>query len=707
MKLRRAIPSARGLLLGCCIGLALMAARAVADPTGVSTVIVADKGVTLTIESEHGRILGLAEEGSAAALAVPPDAGENFRLFVPTAENSGNRILGKDQPLSRLQRAGDTLRLRWDGPLVDEAGTSHAIAVDMEIVLRQSGVSFTLRVENNSSSHIAEVWYPVLGDVLGLDGAEEASKVTMAPPPVDQKAFTLPFGERTASYPGLNMAFVDLAAHQRERGLYIGSHDMVARYKLFRFFEQEGRVYTALAHHPFIAPGESFQGGEVVFQFHDGDWVEAGKAIYRPWFIDTFGLKSPDEDWIRQQGVYQMIMILLPEGNVNYRFCEVPQLARDGLKHGVKALQLAGWQRGGHDNGYPYYEPDPRLGTWEELEEAIAECHRMGVKVYFFVNITVVNLDTEWYKAELKDCGWESARGADYWIAGWGMGTLGSRMAHTVPLMAFEDMSFPAMHDGHLKYFKKLAEIGADGLHIDKMFPGHMNFNPRTALSPGQAQWEGAIRLIKDIHDECRAIQPDFCISFETNWDRVLSYGVGTWWAGNMSRAREVFPELIETVGLYQPYDYIGVNDAVRRSLTIMASPHHFNRSMAYPSWKGLSEYIEAVTRWREEAAETVFYGEALPGAEGLQLGGDGMPPGVAVGSYRARVPEQRGAVVTNNGDQLVDVQLVGFGADEGTVVRITGPGRKPAILTLPASVEIAPEHLVFVVEQPAAVAGK
>jgi deoxyribose-phosphate aldolase len=76
----------------------------------------------------------------------------------------------------------------------------------------------------------------------------------------------------------------------------------------------------------------------VALQFHDGDWIAAGKAIYRPWFVKTFGLKSPDQDWIRRQGFFQMIMIMLPEGNVNYRFSEIPKLARDGLKYGVASV---------------------------------------------------------------------------------------------------------------------------------------------------------------------------------------------------------------------------------------------------------------------------------------------------------------------------------------------------------------------------------
>lgn len=689
----------------CALALFLGASGATAALGEANTVTLADHGVTLTVETAYGRVLALIDEDSGAGLCVPRDAAENFRLLVPSDANAENRILGRDQSLSALEREGDVLHLRWDGPLADEAGARHDIDVAMDIALRPEGAAFTLSLENRGDSIVTEVWYPVLGGVLGLDGTEDGAKVSMGPPNVGGKSFSLPFGEHAASYPGLNMAYVDLTAQRHNRGLYFGAHDLVARQKHFRFFEVDKNVYAALAHHPFVSRGETFAGGEAVFQFHDGDWVAAGRQIYRPWFVESFGLRTPEEDWIRQQGVYQMIMILLPEGNVNYRFSEVPQLARDGLKYGVKALQLAGWQRGGHDNGYPYYEPDPRLGTWGELEDAIRKCHALGVKVYFFVNVTVVNLDTEWYKEELKDCGWESARGADYWVAGWGMGTLASRMAHTVPLMAFSDMSFPAMHDGHLRYFKKLAEIGADGIHIDKFFPGHMNFNPRTALSPDQAQWEGAIRLVHDIDQECRAINPGFRISFETNWDRVLPYAAGTWWSGNMSRAVEVFPELVETVGLYQPYDYIGVNSAVLNRLTIMASPHHFNRSMAYPTWRGLSKYIRQVIRWRQEAADVLFYGAYLPPGEGLMLSAGDGASGVQSRSFRGLRTGRLGAVVAHNGEDPAEVVLESLG--QASRVRVTGPDRRPEELALPARVTVAPEHVLFVVEQPANGSGK
>jgi len=53
--------------------------------------------------------------------------------------------------------------------------------------------------------------------------------------------------------------------------------------------------------------------------------------------------------------------------------------------------------------------------------------------------------------------------------------------------MAFADASFPRFAEAQLNYFKKLARVGADGIHVDKLYPSPINFNPRVVLSPDQS----------------------------------------------------------------------------------------------------------------------------------------------------------------------------------------------------------------------------
>ena len=45
-------------------------------------------------------------------------------------------------------------------------------------------------------------------------------------------------------------------------------------------------------------------------------------------------------------------------------------------------------------------------------------------------------------------------------------------MGHTTPLMTSGDVTFPGLRDRLLNYFKRLAEAGVDGIHIDKCYPG-------------------------------------------------------------------------------------------------------------------------------------------------------------------------------------------------------------------------------------------
>ena len=203
------------------------------------------------------------------------------------------------------------------------------------------------------------------------------------------------------------------------------------------------------------------------------------------------------------------------------------------------------------------------------------------------------------------------ADGGYTWMAGWGMGTLWARAGHP-KLMTWANLAFPQFRKIIVDYFVKLASIGADGVHVDKMFPTAMDYNPDSPMSPDTATWEGAIQLTQEIMRECRKANPDWCMSFECNWDRMLQFGGATWWVGNQLITRKVFPENVETLGLCQAYDYLGVNNAVRDGHAVMVAPLSFSRGVDWPPVHGLANYIKEVKRIRDALQDTVFFGESL-----------------------------------------------------------------------------------------------
>jgi len=665
-------------------------------------VALRDGTVGLDVDSNTGAIMAITDLPSGTVLAPPAGLAENYRLVLRGPDMSTSTILGKDQHVSSCRVGDAKLTISWDGPLTDTAGVAHDLGVRMDVTVADGFLTFELRVDNRAEGKLVETWYPLVGGLPHFGAPDKPSDGSLWVPTSTpwEKPIALPFGDAAFGYPGqMNMSFCCIQSKSAGRSVYFASHDLVARYKTYRFAETSGPggtdVAACIQHLPFTPPGGAFDGSPVVVGFVPGGWREAAQ-VYRRWFIDTFGIPVPADDWIRRQSFFLMTMFMLPEGTINYTFKDIPQWARSAKEHGLGAVQISGWQQGGHDNGYPDYTPDRRLGTWQELEEGIRACHEMGLKVYFFANYQPMMVDSEWYKRDLAKYREMAPDGGYTWMAGWGMGTLWARMGHP-KLMTWADCGFPEFRKIIVDQFAKLARIGADGVHVDKVYPSAIDYNPDIPMSPDTSTWEGTILLTKEIMQECRRHNPDWAMSFECNWDRLIQFGGATWWVGNQLITRKVFPENAETLGLYQAYDHLGVNNAVRDGHIVMVAPENFCRSLDWPPFRGLADYIKEVKRIRDSLQDTVFFGEVL-GASQVTLKG-GAPDGVQYNVFRNRIDGRRVCIVTNSRMEERRLTFSRFEGASGDTVRIHTPYVGSRVVRLPAEIVVPAERLVFVEE--------
>ena len=659
--------------------------------------------VAVELNPANGAITRLTDRLSGIDLAPPAALAENFRLGLRFPDQTTALILGREQKLSASRIEGNTLSLTWEGPLQDTAGATHDVGARMVLKVEGAALTATLQADNRTQAKLREAWYPLIGGLSRLgDGGSPGSPATVWMPsstPIE-KPITLPHTNVTGIYPQqLNLSFACLQSRPGGRSIYWSAQDPVARLKFYHVFQVDGPdsrdVFSAVQFHPFTPPGATFDGPPVVSRFVDGGWKGAAQ-VYRDWFVRTFGIASPSTDWVRQQSFYLMTMFMLPEGTITYRFKDIPRWAKSAKRHGINAVQISGWQQGGHDNGYPDYTPDSRLGTWDELREGIRACHRMGLKVYFFVNYQPMMVESEWYRNDLKRYREMTEDGGYTWMAGWGMGTLSARTGHP-KLMTWANLAFPQFRRIIADQFAKLAEIGADGVHVDKMFPAGLEYNPDSPLSPDTAAWEGAVRLTEEVMRECRKRNPGWAMSFECNWDRMLQFGGATWWVGNQRITRQVFPENAETLGLYQAYDYLGLNLAVRDGHIVMVAPMNFCRDLDWPPFQGLAEYIKQVKRIRDELQDTVFLGEVLGPSE-VEFG-TALPEGVAYNTFRHRHTGRRACIFTNDRNEPRTVDLTGFTGPPGGPIRVHVPGHRARSLPLPATFTVPAERLLFVEE--------
>ena len=132
---------------------------------------------------------------------------------------------------------------------------------------------------------------------------------------------------------------------------------------------------------------------------YSGDWHQ-GTDNYKSW-RKTWYKQPQTPEWAL--GVYSWLQLHInsPEQEWRIQFKDLPKYAEECVRYGVSAIQLVGWNNGGQDGGNPSHDPDPHMGTWQELKDAIAACEKMGVHIILFNKYTWADQTTEWFHKEL------------------------------------------------------------------------------------------------------------------------------------------------------------------------------------------------------------------------------------------------------------------------------------------------------------------
>lgn len=704
--------------------------------------VLENKTVRVALDPRSGAIVSFTDKIGGFDLIADARLAESFRLLLPLPDMRANYILGMEQKLSASEKTAKGLKLHWAGPLRNERG-EFDLDVTLWIELVGEEIQFRCEVQNRTPHQLTEVWYAFLGGMRGFGRGDEGRDAELFLPR-DNKAWRTPIfrdfgnsrgqqlgnlgGEHTYGYPGfMCMPWLSLFHTKQKRALYCAALEETPRVKAIRLSldpglaekradgnwprpEEVGDLPFGMTmnwvHFPFTKPGETFTSAPIVMRFHDGGWRESAN-IYRQWFAAKYRVIKPGSTWIRRETAFLHTMFMLPEDNINLRFTDIPTWAKNARDRGVNHLMIAGWQVGGHDRGYPYYTPDPRLGTWEELQAGIRAAHDLGMRVSFFVNCQPVDMTTEWYRNELHKYRVLDPYGVQYFVTNyWGMGTLSARTRFLTATPNSEmNPAHPEVRALLIRQFRRLIEIGADGLHFDKFFQTPFDFNPLLkGTSPDRAHHEGVLKFTEELFATCRAVNPEFCISYEGGFDRLFQYADTLWWGnGDDTALKAVFPQMAFISGIEQPWDYNKVNRAVLQGENFLLGPANYNRGMDYPPMQKLFAYMAELTRIRRELFDIVSLGERLDASDGVFRREEPLVKFAGANNVRwtlFRDPNTggRALVLANMGLAPVAVSDLQLEAAKGTC-RIYQPFEPMQTVRLPLTLELAPERLVFVVE--------
>jgi len=186
------------------------------------------------------------------------------------------------------------------------------------------------------------------------------------------------------------------------RGLSVFSKDLGAAVQgLYVEREKKARSLTiAWAHYPHIQTGETWISPEFLIQPHRGDW-RAGAESYKAYAAPKLPTAKPTRyirDSLGARSLY--FSTYLYDNEPNFRYRDLPIVARDAREHGLK--ELVCWFL---FDGY-FELPmklNPKLGTEAELKQAITECRQIGVNPVAFVSCRSIKTRTApaaWFETD-------------------------------------------------------------------------------------------------------------------------------------------------------------------------------------------------------------------------------------------------------------------------------------------------------------------
>lgn len=684
----------------------------------------------LHLDKTNGNVVGLHWIDPEEEIIKESRLGENFRILLPLPHYEANYFISSNQRV-RFEKIENGIICHYDH-LINERETIN-VKVDYKIESKDGQLLFSITVNNNTDQPLAEVYYGIIGGQKGLRNRNDNR--TLVPGGTvnnDPFMFThfsgggygggnlgITYSATGITYPSWNMSMSwieDYNTHENI-GMYYAQHDTVIRQAAF-YYElrpsEKGNVIgdnwpTELdvpqgtpigltmgwMNTPYTKRG-IFSSAPVVLQAHHGDWHE-GCKIYRRWFDKHYNVRR-EPTWLRNEMAWQSIIMMNGEDAINYKFNDLPRLAADAKKYGVTTFEILGWDKGGIDRGYPEYEPDKRLGTKQEFSNALSTIKKLGVHPLIFANIQWMDTDIPLYHDKLKKYETKGRWADDLMLAGWGEGTISSRIGISRHNMTKITPSYPEVNRLLMKYFLDLVRSGADGFQFDKTTSIDVDFNPLLTVSPDRAMPQAVFDMLGQVLNRGKEINPQLAIASELIWDRAFQYVDVSYLRMNDIDMDPVlkytFPEWTSTIFAESPFDFNIMNNGMRYGFVWAMAPRHYSASLDEALTQPLSNYVKELIRIRKKYADILFTGRFLDtiGAT-VQCGVNSR-----FSVFEAMNDSTRKAVVVVNFDNKEDEMEVNIENAKNGKAELCIPFQTDTLVQLPAKIKVPPRTCAVVV---------
>lgn len=576
--------------------------------------------IRLDFDSSNGSLVGIYSKLSQWNVIKRPYLGLSWRLMIPLEGRRNNNAWGHLQPIPPKCTCTDhSISFEWE-EITSEYGGRHEIAVRTVCCIEHDQPVFHMQIDNRDCHVVENVYYPYIGDLYRPEGCKnfyfehgaycDMKRYEMYP------TFPNQAGTHSTDYPTLcvedhinpPMNPFGLISDDNGNGFYLG----VAERRMetvtwygeylpgwsnsddFRVFDEDCigdkdcYIRFAVGHLPFVAPGTQFDLLPFSMDCYQGNW-NVGADCYTQNSRRWNRLPDTIPEWAKHPHSWYQVQINSPEDELRVRFCDLPELAKECKKYGVQAIQLVGWNDGGQDRGNPSHTPDPRLGSFEELKQAIHEIQKLGIKLILFAKFTWADQSREDFSKVYEPLAIKDPYQNAYVYKGYQYMTL-SQMTNVstrrlIP-MCFGSEQYRQIC---LKEFQKCVELGADGILFDEC----LHHSPTLCCfdtSHGHRYGESVYRWDEQLIAEFRKLVGDreFMIAGEALYDFQhnyydLSY-TRTWGRKHLPTSRYLRPDcnIMSAVVGFQDREMI--NKCLKNRYIISYEPYHFKGKLSdYP----------------------------------------------------------------------------------------------------------------------------
>lgn len=503
-----------------------------------------DGDLRLTFDKTNASLVKI-EAGDWTVLDQP-ELGLSFRLMLPFQRRRNNQIYGNTQKLSScsLNEKGKSVTFVWDY-LESPISGRQDVKVTAKVTLKDGQAVFEMKIDNNSDLVVENVYYPYFGNVtcpqdsawlktfqlayasgrmnslrpkyvnlIGYYGADYPTQHFCDYP---NNPFVLLMGEKCGLYVGTTGYRDQCISWHTELhpGWEDSMHSLIGETKVG---PEENAVRFAACHLPFIQPHVSMEMTPIVIKPYKGGWQQ-GMDIYKAWRAEHIrDAKVPQ--WAQEPHSWMQLQMNSPEGEFRYKYKDLVKIGEDCARHGVKAIQLTGWNDGGQDQNNPSHKTDDMLGTFEELRDAIKKCQEMGVKIILFTKFTWADRATEWFRKDLIRLAVKDPYGDCYYHNGYAYQTASQFM--DISTKRFIPMCF--LSEEYLEIcnreFQRCVDLGADGILFDECLghgPTKLCFDPNHGHPVGAHIYANDRKLIHNF--EKIVNDPDFLYAGEACYD--------------------------------------------------------------------------------------------------------------------------------------------------------------------------------------------